>query len=167
MNFTISRESLINIVKILQRSKIATSITTIRMLKKITLIAVAVTLLSACQSELKDNQNGSPIVSEKGITINNLQPNSKVTSPLTITGTAAGWYFEATFPVKIVDDKDNLIVQSYATAQSDWMTIEPVEFETTLVFDPGATTEGKIVFEKANPSDLPEYAASFEIPVKF
>lgn len=90
------------------------------------------------------------------------------TSPLTVTGEARGnWYFEASFPVKLLDANGNVIVSHYATAQGEWMTAEFVPFMSTLTFATPATATGTLVLEKDNPSGLPEHDASVRIPVRF
>lgn len=91
-----------------------------------------------------------------------------MTSPLTVTGEARGnWYFEATFPVKLLDANGGLVVQHYAEAQSDWMTTDFVPYVATLTFTPPATATGTLVLEKANASGLPANDDSVEIPVQF
>lgn len=91
------------------------------------------------------------------------------TEGLTITGEAREtWFFEGVFSVKLVDMGGNLLAQTTAVAMDDWMTTDWVSFEAT--FDPfglGEVTEGKLLFEKANASGLPENDDSFEITVKF
>ncbi len=95
-------------------------------------------------------------------------PNIKITSPLTITGKArGGWYFEASFPVKIYDANGKELGQVAAQAQGDWMTTEYVPFVATLTFDKPTTATGKLVLQKDNPSGLPENENQLEIPVTF
>lgn len=99
------------------------------------------------------------------------QPNQVVTSPFTITGKAVGnWYFEASFPIVLVDWDGKIIAQGVATAQSDWMTTEFVPFKATLTFtsaDIAGTysNKGTLILKKDNPSGLPEHDSSIEIPV--
>jgi len=94
------------------------------------------------------------------------QANEKVSSPILIKGEARGiWFFEATFPVKLYDENNNLIVQSYATAKSDWMTENFVPFEASLDFSVEQEQKGTLVLEKDNPSDLPEYSDEIRIPI--
>ena len=51
--------------------------------------------------------------------------NDFVQSPLKITGSARGtWYFEASFPVRIVDANGKELGVIPAQAKSDWMTTE-------------------------------------------
>jgi len=94
--------------------------------------------------------------------------NALISSPLEITGKAkGGWYFEASFPVKLTDAAGKTIASAVAQAQSDWMTEDYVPFKATLTFAPSAAGDGFLVFEKDNPSDLPQNAGSFSLPVKF
>ena len=96
------------------------------------------------------------------------QANEKISSPLLIIGEARGfWFFEATFPVKLLDDKGNIIAQHYAQAKGDWMTEDFVPFEAELVFEAPTTQKGWLVLEKDNPSDLSENADELRIPIIF
>lgn len=91
-----------------------------------------------------------------------------ITSPLTVTGEARGtWYFEASFPVKIYDAEGNLLGVIPAQAQSDWMTENYVLFSAILTFATSTTKTGTLVFEKDNPSGLPEHDNKLVIPVTF
>lgn len=95
-------------------------------------------------------------------------PNQKVTSPLTVRGTARGtWYFEASFPVKIFDADGRELGVTPAQAQSDWMTTEFVPFEAVLTFEKPRAATGTLVLMKDNPSGLPENDDSISIPVRF
>lgn len=91
-------------------------------------------------------------------------------SPLVVTGEARGtWYFEATFPVTLLDAQGNSLANGYAQAQGEWMTEDFVPFRAELTFTPPAeATEatGTLVLQKANPSDLPEHAAEVRVPVR-
>jgi len=102
------------------------------------------------------------------IKIDSPRPNAVVTSPLKISGQARGtWYFEASFPVKLLDGDGNVLAQTPAQAQSDWMTENFVPYKATLEFSAPATDTGTLVLEKDNPSDLPQNADSLIVPVKF
>lgn len=96
------------------------------------------------------------------------QPNSLVRSPLIIHGQARGtWYFEASFPVRLLDAKGTVIIAQPAQAQSDWMTEDFVPFTSTLTFKTPSTTTGWLVLAKDNPSGLPEHDDELRIPVRF
>ncbi|TSC79968.1 MAG: hypothetical protein G01um101425_445 [Candidatus Peregrinibacteria bacterium Gr01-1014_25] len=91
--------------------------------------------------------------------------NAPVSSPLTVTGEARGtWYFEASFPVKLLDAEGQIIASAPAQAQGEWMTEEFVPFSATLTFG-ARDQDATLVLEKDNPSGLPEHAAQVTIPV--
>lgn len=92
--------------------------------------------------------------------------NSVVQSPLSITGRARGnWFFEASFPVKIVDKQGNMLSQTIATAQGDWMTTEFVPFTATAFFTVTTSTPADLVLQKDNPSGLPQFDDELRIPI--
>lgn len=91
-----------------------------------------------------------------------------ITSPLLISGQARGyWYFEGSFPVRLVDENGSLIAQGVIAAADEWMTEEMVPFEGVLEFTAPTTSRGTLVLMKDNPSGLPEHDAAVEIPVRF
>jgi murein DD-endopeptidase MepM/ murein hydrolase activator NlpD len=95
-------------------------------------------------------------------------PESAVTSPLTVSGEARGtWYFEGSFPVMLEDEYGQVLGQGIAQSRGEWMTEEFVPFETTLSFSKPATTTGTLVFQKDNPSGLPEQADEVRVSVRF
>ena len=94
--------------------------------------------------------------------------NAKVSSPLKITGEARGnWYFEATFPVKLLDGNGKILAESYATAQGEWMTTDFVPFTLELSFSGPNTDSGSLILEKSNASGLPEHDDHVTVPVRF
>lgn len=96
------------------------------------------------------------------------RPNDEITSPLVVTGEARGnWYFEASFPVRLLDGNGKELVVVPAQAQGDWMTTEFVPFRAELTFTPPDTKEGTLILEKDNPSGLPEHADEVRIPIRF
>lgn len=102
------------------------------------------------------------------IRIDNPRPNQVITSPLKISGQAVGfWYFEGDFPVRLLDDNGNILVETFASALDEWMTEDFVGFETELIFDSPNTKTGTLILEKDNPSGLIENDDQLEIPVKF
>jgi len=101
------------------------------------------------------------------------RPNETIMSPVMITGAARGiWYFEATFPVFVVDWDGKIIAEGYATAQDEWMTEAFVPFEAELAFDTADISgnyfdRGTLILKKDNPSGLPEHDDALEIPIVF
>lgn len=95
--------------------------------------------------------------------------NEVVKSPLTVVGEARGtWFFEATFPVVVVDWDGRIIGEGYATAQDNWMTEDFVPFSATITFIiPELYDRGAVILQKSNPSGLPEYDDALEVFVTF
>lgn len=120
-------------------------------------------------SRVPPSCNFAPCPKEDLIQIDAPRPGEVISSPVRVKGKARGnWYFEAQFPIKLYDEKNNLIAQTRATSQDDWMTKNFVPFEEELIFTRAPEGErGRLVFEKENPSGLPQYSDNLEVPVKF
>lgn len=94
------------------------------------------------------------------------QPNENVTSPILLQGKAKGyWFFEASFPVSLVDSSGKELSRGHVEAIGDWMTEGYVAFEGVLNFKVNATTSAILVLEKDNPSGLPENDKKIGIPI--
>jgi len=118
---------------------------------------------------IKTNTGTSPVKSSDQPIISIPQPNTKVTSPLTVKGTApANWFFEGQIHLKLVDANKKVIAGAAGkeVTPGSWMEDKPVEFEGTIQF---ATTakNGFLIIENDNPSGLSENQKTFEIPVTF
>lgn len=88
-----------------------------------------------------------------GLTLEELSDGAEVTSPLEISGSASGlWYFEGDFPIELVGENDQVIAQSYVSAQGDWMTEEQVPFTGTIEFDVSEPTNATLVLLEDDPS---------------
>jgi hypothetical protein len=87
---------------------------------------------------------------------------------LKIEGKAKGsWFFEAVFPMKLVDSNGKEIAFAQAQAQGDWMTYNFVSFIAELNFEKVETDTGVLIFHNDNPSGLPENSKEFRLPVRF
>jgi len=96
------------------------------------------------------------------------QPNAIVKSPLTIEGSARGfWFFEASFPIRVLDANGKELGISHVQALENWMTTEFVTFSGAVTFKTPTTDTGTLVLEKDNPSGLPENAAEVRYPIRF
>ncbi|MEK9134939.1 MAG: Gmad2 immunoglobulin-like domain-containing protein [Patescibacteria group bacterium] len=140
-------------------------------MKKIISIIIAILILVATGAGVfwQMNKKNEPAGKEDLIRVDSPKPNQTVQNPLIITGEARGhWFFEASFPVVLVDWDGLIIGQGIAQAKSDWMTADFVPFEATLTFtaDKNAySNRGTLILRKDNPSGLPEHDDAFEIPV--
>lgn len=92
-------------------------------------------------------------------------PGAVTGKEFTAIGKARGtWYFEASFPVTLLDKDGNKLVETYATAQGEWMTTEFVPF-TSQSISTTYTGPATLVLHKDNPSGLPEHDASISFPI--
>ena len=144
--------------------------------KLILWIIVAAVILGGGFFVWKKAHGPAPVNQSDMVRVTAPAANAVITSPFTVAGEARGtWYFEASFPVEILDANrheilnadGNAVASFIAQAQGEWMTEGFVPFTATLDFAPPATDTGFIVFKKDNPSGLPEHDASVEIPIRF
>lgn len=95
--------------------------------------------------------------------------HATVNSPLLVSGKARGsWFFEASFPIYLLDSHGNMLGQGIAQAQGDWMTSDYVPFTATITFTADSQIvgdAGTLVLQKDNPSGLPENDDSLRVPV--
>ena len=120
------------------------------------------------EQESKETETTAKDTTSDQVKVIKPAPNQVVQSPLIIEGEARGtWFFEATFPVKLLDANGDVIATHFAQAQDDWMTEDFVPFKAQIEFEKPAADTGVLVLEKDNPSGLSENDAKIEIPVRF
>ena len=147
---------------------------------KLTLVAISIILIAlAGFYAIKINTAIAPIDGEHTastttetssplVRLTTPRPNAEIITPLIVTGEARGnWYFEASFPVRLLDGNGKEIAVVPAQAQGDWMTTDFVPFRAELTFILPNTKEGTLVLEKDNPSGLLENADEVRIPIRF
>jgi len=118
-------------------------------------------------SRSQEQPSGVPLDMEL-LKLESPAPGSLIKSPLTVTGEARGfWYFEASFPVRVLDANGKELGVGIAQAEGPWMTVDLVPFRATVEFKAPATDTGFLVLEKDNPSGLPEHAQEIRYPVRF
>ena len=105
------------------------------------------------------------------IRLENPRPNQTISSPTVVTGEARGyWYFEATFPIVVVDWDGRIVGEGYAEAQSEWMTEDFVPFTAEITWtlpEEIYSKRGSLILQKSNASGLPEHDDALEIPIVF
>jgi len=101
----------------------------------------------------------------QNIQVYNVKSGDSIESPFIVEGKAKAWYFEATFPVKLVDEQGKVLLETYAQAQGDWMTAEFAPFKSALEFEVEADTKANLILMKDNPSGLSENDEQISIPV--
>lgn len=132
-------------------------------------LAIAVWQSKSARAPEETPYLGNALEKSDLIILSTPRPNDVIKSPLIIKGQARGnWFFEASFPVTLLDSEGNVLVEYYATAQDEWMTPEFVPFETVLVFEnPESAQSGTLILKKDNASGLPEHDDSLIVPIRF
>lgn len=122
---------------------------------------------------LEPTDNGTPATSTPSVStdliiVDGPAQNALISSPVLVSGRARGnWYFEASFPVEIVDAAGKRLAIVPAQAEGEWMTTEFVPFSVSIPFSSTTAATGTIILHKDNPSGLPEFDRSVSIPVRF
>jgi hypothetical protein len=116
---------------------------------------------SQCGTNNQGSNGQEPVVA-----VENPQVNSLVSSPLEISGQVRGtWLFEATMPVYLETQAGNEVASSFVQTTEDWMTEELVSFSGQIEYEISSSTPGYLVFEKANPSGLPQNDDEYRMPI--
>lgn len=109
------------------------------------------------------------------IVIHTITPeeNEAINFPLVITGETKGtWFFEGSFPVEILNTKQEVIATTFAQGESDWMTTEFVPWTITFAERPeklepvSSSPNAYIKFKNDNPSGDPIRDKSFILPIR-
>lgn len=111
------------------------------------------------------------IPSEKNITYTNATSNDIVVDlpfpgavtgkTFTVAGKARGpWFFEASFPVTVLDANGKTLAQGIAHAESDWMTTDFVPFKAEIRIPESYIGKATLLLVKDNPSGIKEHDAS-------
>lgn len=114
--------------------------------------------------------NSIPFVANQNIDVFSPLPGDLVVSEdsLLVSGQARGsWFFEASFPVRLMDGNGKELATGIAQAEDDWMTEDFVPFSVELTVPKITTNTGSLVLVKDNPSGLPEHDDSLVIPLVF
>jgi hypothetical protein len=100
------------------------------------------------------------------ISVETPTPGSVTGKTFSVIGQARGtWYFEASFPVEILDANGNTLVTAPAQAQGDWMTENFVPFKIDLTTPETYTGPATVVLKKDNPSGEADKDASISFPI--
>ncbi len=143
-------------------------------MKKIIYIAIAlVVIVVGVWFSIPHTQQTQPVqqiiysnASTSLITVSLPFPGAVVGKQFSVIGKARGtWYFEASFPVQVLDKDGNVLVSTPAQAQGDWMTEEFVPFKADLTIPESYIGPATLVLKKDNPSGLAEHEASISFPI--
>ncbi len=146
-------------------------------MKKITLLVVLVIAGVVLVSFVKNNEAVAPAKLTEKITYTNATadlivvelpfPGAVTGKDFSVVGRARGyWFFEASFPIDVLDKDGKILVQTYATAQDEWMTEDFVLFKSELIKIPESYIgPATLVLHKDNPSDMRQFDASISFPI--
>ncbi len=91
--------------------------------------------------------------------------NATVEKTFVVAGAAPGpWFFEASFPIKIIDKDGAVLLNTHADAHGEWMTTSQVTFTANITIA-NYSGPATLVLLKDNPSGLPEHDDSVSIPI--
>jgi hypothetical protein len=100
------------------------------------------------------------------VTIERPYPGATVGKEFLVTGRARGyWFFEASFPIEVIDTSGDVVAQVVAQAEGGWMTEDFVPFTATLKVPESYIGPATVVLHKDNPSGLPANDASVSFPI--
>jgi len=93
-------------------------------------------------------------------------PGAVTGKEFSVIGEARGtWYFEASFPIEVLDADGNTLATGYAQAEGDWMTEEFVPFRGEITVPESYIGPATLVLHNDNASGLPERNRSVSFPI--
>jgi hypothetical protein len=108
--------------------------------------------------------------SKENIVIDLPFPGAVTGKTFSVIGKARGtWFFEASFPVAVLDVNGKEIARGVAVAGSDWMTTEFVPFKADIKIPESYMGKATLVLKNDNPSGLKEkdISASFSFTIEY
>ena len=93
-------------------------------------------------------------------------PGAVTGKEFSVIGKARGyWFFEASFPLELLDKDGKTIAWSFAQAQGEWMTEDFVPFKGEIKAPESYIGPATLILHKDNASGLPEHDASISFPI--
>ena len=100
------------------------------------------------------------------ITVDTPQAGAVVGKSFSVLGHARGaWFFEASFPVEVVDGNGTIIATAVAHTDANWMTNDFVPFKADLMVPTSYIGPATVVLKKDNPSGDVANDASLSYPI--
>ncbi|MFA7702048.1 MAG: Gmad2 immunoglobulin-like domain-containing protein, partial [Patescibacteria group bacterium] len=122
----------------------------------------------AVMPALRHVERAKTVSSITEVKLDNFKVGEIVSSPLSIEGSALGtWFFEGSFPVKVLDQSGQELGRGVAQAQESWMTTGFVPFKASIVFTKPTSSTGSLVLQKDNPSGLSQNDKQVVFPINF
>lgn len=93
-------------------------------------------------------------------------PGAVVGKEFSVIGKARGtWFFEASFPLEVLDKDGKSLATSYAQAEGEWMTENFVNFKGNIKVPESYIGPATLILKKDNPSGMLENDASISFPI--
>ena len=93
-------------------------------------------------------------------------PGAVVGKEFSVIGRARGvWFFEASFPMELLDKDGRVIATGFSQAEGEWMTEAFVPFRGEIKAPDSYIGPATLVLHKDNASGLPEHDASISFPI--
>ena len=93
-------------------------------------------------------------------------PGAVTGKEFSVIGKARGfWFFEASFPMELLDKDGKIIATGYSQAEGEWMTEDFVSFRGEIKVPESYIGPATLVLKKDNASGLPEHDASISFPI--
>jgi hypothetical protein len=93
-------------------------------------------------------------------------PGAVTGKEFSVIGKARGyWFFEASFPLELLDQDGNVIATGYAQAEGEWMTEDFVPFKGEIKAPDTYIGPATLVLHKDNASGEPDKDASVSFPI--
>jgi hypothetical protein len=93
-------------------------------------------------------------------------PGAVTGKRFSVKGQARGpWYFEASFPIRVLDTDGKVLATAVAQADGAWMTNNFVPFSADVTIPATYTGSATLELMKDNPSGLPQNDASVSFPI--
>lgn len=93
-------------------------------------------------------------------------PGAVTGKEFSVIGKARGmWFFEASFPITVLDKDGKVLVESYAQAEGEWMTTDFVSFRGEVKAPIDYIGPATLILRKSNASDIRELDASISFPI--
>ena len=100
------------------------------------------------------------------IVVDNPFPGAVTGKSFSVIGRARGnWFFEASFPIKVLDSNGQQIAIAVAQAEGEWMTTDFVPYKADITVPETYIGPATLVLNKDNASGLPEHDASVSFPI--
>ena len=110
--------------------------------------------------------NGDILGNKDDLVSFSILPNTKVFGIQSYRGSVkGGYFFEGNILINILDANKKVLKKGNATAKTDWMTREPIEFEGSIDFTGLTKGPAYIEIHNDNASGLPANDKSILIPI--